>query len=382
MFQVYLSAYPWDLADDNVDRVLDRLRGEIGVTGLSVWMGVPAVSPLRVRDVKPRVFRTRGGLFFQPDSERYTSTRCKPIVSEWLKTRRPLAHLSEACQKRGMTLRAIVSASMTGRLVQRHPEMACKNAFGDGSQLSLCLANPDVQAYLCHLVSDLSQRDGVFGVTIADFVLSWADAWANVLELPVGIGGTELGLLSICFCESCHQGATSAGMDVDMARRSVQTMLQRTFDRGSFKDADFESILADNQPLADFCMWRSSTLSLLLGRLVDVCSGELLLDRRANGTACGCGTEPNWTLPSGVITRLDVTGQLGDALCHAAQRNELQIPGSLALEPRAPDLVRIMSQAVELGYSAVEIEDYGLLPEAALVPIKQGIRFAKRSARS
>jgi hypothetical protein len=318
-------------------------------------------------------------LFFHPDNERYASTRCKPIVSEWLKARRPLERISEACQKRGMTLRVIVSACMTGRLVQRHPEMASKNAFGDPSQLSLCLANPDVQAYLCHLVSDLSQRDGISGVTLADFVLSWTDAWARTLELPKLIEETPLALLSVCFCESCHQGATRADVDVSMARRSVHTMLQKTFDGGSAKEADLESILADNQPLADLFAWRSSTLSSLLARMVDGARGELLLDREMNTTACARGVEPDWALPAAVITRLNVDQQPEDAICQTAHRNELRLSGSLERDSRAPDLVRIMSQAVELGFSAVEIEDYGLLPDAAFVPVKQAIRFARRS---
>lgn len=380
MFQFYLSAYPWDLMHEDLDRILDRLHGEVGVTGLSVWIGVPPKSQLRVRDVQPRVFTTRGGLFFHPDSKRYTSTRCKPIVSDWLKTRRTLERLSEACQQRGMALRAIVSASQTGRLVQRHPDMACKNAFGDESQLSLCLANPDVQTFLCSLVSDLSAYEGLTGVTIADFVISWVDAWANTIDLSVAVRGTELALLSTCFCESCQQTAGASGVDVEMARRSVRTMLQAAFDAGTSIDEDNEPGLTDDQPLADFTSWRSSVLSSLLGRLVDSCGCELLVDRRLNTMACGSHSQPDWTLPAGVITRLDVPENLEGNICRTARRNELQLDERYASRSHAPQLVHLMSQSVELGFSAIEMCHYGLLSDSAFVPIKQAIRFAKRSA--
>jgi len=382
MFQFFLTAYPWDLVHDDLDGVLDRLHGEVGVTGLSVWIGVPPVSQLRVREVTPRVFRTRGGVFFHPDGERYASTRCKPMMSEWVKSRRPLQRLSDACQDRGMTFRTVVSASRTGRLVGRHPEMACKNAFGDESQSSLCLANPDVQAYLSGLVSDLSARDGVSGVTIADFALGWTDAWADVVDSPTSIGDAELRLLSICFCESCQQGATSAGVDVGMARRSAQTFLQRTFDRGSpTSEAEFGSHISDDQPLVEFNAWRTKVLSSLLKRLVDACSCELVLDRQLSEYICGWGTELDFTLPSAVVSTMHVPEELpGPLICPHAQRNELRIPIDAALEPDASEVVRILPQAVDAGFSVVEMSDHGLLPDVAFVPIKQAIRFAKRSA--
>ncbi|MGB2985153.1 MAG: hypothetical protein WBE26_04665, partial [Phycisphaerae bacterium] len=120
--QVFLTAYPWDLLDEDLGTVLDRLHGEIGVTGVSVWVSSPALTQLRVRDVEPRVFRTRGGLFFHPDEQRYVATRCKPVVSSRHKTRNPLARIADACAERALELRVIVSAAATGRLAQRYPE--------------------------------------------------------------------------------------------------------------------------------------------------------------------------------------------------------------------------------------------------------------------
>ena len=36
MFNANLWCYVWDLEDEGIDRVVDRLHGEVGATGVSV----------------------------------------------------------------------------------------------------------------------------------------------------------------------------------------------------------------------------------------------------------------------------------------------------------------------------------------------------------
>ena len=54
-------------------------------------------------------------------------------------------------------------------------------------------------------------------------------------------------------------------------------------------------------------------------------------------------------------------------------------PAAIAMSKHGPELVGTMSRAVQLGFAGVEIYHYGILPEAALIPIKQAIRFARRT---
>ncbi len=378
MLRAFLSAYPWDLIDEGVGAVLDRLYGEVGATGVSLWVAPPPLVQLRVRDVQPRVFRTRGGLFFHPDERHYCGTRCKPIVSGWVKTRNPLTRIAEACTESGMELRVIVSAAMTGRLAQRHSEMSCKNAFAAESQVSLCLANPDVQAYLCGLVTDLSSNYSLSGVTVTDFVIAWAEVYAGGLRAGMPLGEVEASLLSTCFCESCHQRATAAGVDVAMAQRSVQVILQRSMHAGVATDRRLDAIVADNEPLAAYYRWRTGELSSLLARLAKACRCELLLDRTLDGPAGEQHAGLDLSVPAAVIYRLHHPEELASAFCPAARRSEFRLPEVFVIGSHAPDLVRTLSQAVELGFAGVVIDNYGLLPDSALTPIKQAIRFAKR----
>lgn len=379
MLRAFLTAYPWDLIDEGVAAVLDRLHGEIGVTGLSVWVGAPPIVQLRVRDVRPRVFRTRGGVFFHPNEQHYTGTRCKPIISTWVRGREPLKHIAEACAEHAMELRVIVSAAMTGRLAQRYSEMACKNVFGVESHTAVCLANPDVRAYLSGLVCDLSGRDNIAGITLTDVEIAWPEALQNDLHGIELLGQTEKPLLATCFCESCHQRATAAQVDVDMARRSVQVILQKSLDAGLVTDRTLDAVLSDNVPLAEYYRWRTEELSSVVGCLADSCKCELLLDRPFAGADSRQHTDPDPSLPAAVITRLDHPDGLDSALSSVARRNELRLPEGLVIGAHGPKLVSTVSRAVELGITGVEIDNYGLLPDTALTPIKQAIRFARRT---
>ena len=191
MTSYYLTAYPWDLLDEGLDPVLDRLQGEVGVTGVALWVASPPVTRLRPREVQPRVFRTRGGLFFKPDESRYEATRLKPVVSTWLKSRDVFARIAEGCARRGLLLRALVSASQTGRLAEKYPAMACKNAFGDESRSSLCLVHPDVRAYLLALVCDLASGNALAGVVMTDWTVRWSDVDRADLICGVTLGTVQ-----------------------------------------------------------------------------------------------------------------------------------------------------------------------------------------------
>mgnify|MGYP005863561923 CR=1 FL=1 len=85
-FEINLWCYPWDLVDEGIDRVLDRLQGEAGVTGVSVATHYHAVDQLRPHgSVAPRRFRSAGGAQFQPEAAAYAATRYRPVVAQWLR---------------------------------------------------------------------------------------------------------------------------------------------------------------------------------------------------------------------------------------------------------------------------------------------------------
>jgi hypothetical protein len=384
-FAAFVSAYPWDLIDEGVDAVLDRLHGEVGVTGLALWAGTGPVMQLRTLAVEPRVFRTRGGLFFPPSKTHYEATRCKPVLSTWVKGRNPLSRISQGCTRRGLDLRLIVSAAGAGGLAKRHPEMACKNLFGGESQRSVCLSNPDVQAYLCSLAADLSSNYDPRGLAFTEFALGGSEPWTTCLKPGGPLGDTERSLLSICFCESCHQKASIAGVDVAAASRSAAAVVQKGLDVGSPTDIGVDALLAESVSLGAYLQWQGDELSALLRRAKDACTCELLLDR--SSSSLGLHTEGpsvpgaiDWSIPDAAVTRLDDPTELPSARCSGAARNELRLPERFVTDQDGRELVSTLGKAAQLGFAGVQIDNYGLLPRKALTPIKQAIRFARREA--
>ncbi|MBI4716753.1 MAG: hypothetical protein HY763_03035 [Planctomycetes bacterium] len=377
MMKAFLAVYPWDILDADTAAILDRLQGEIGVQGLCVPVAVPATTQIRARDVEPRVFRTRGGLFFKPAEAHYAATRCKPGVSSWVRGRHPLATLARAAAERGLELRPVVSASRTGRLAHEHPSMACKNAFGIESCLSLCLCNPDVRALLSGLVTDLSSTYGAQGVVVDDFMLTWSDALRTDLLTPAMPTAESELLLGACFCESCWQRAAASGIDMAAARQGVRERLEAIWNGGAEGcscDA-LESCLP-----ADFLAWQARELTTLLGALAATSRCELLAVRRTDGPAAPQHAGVDWTVASGVVTPVTGHEGLATALNVPARRRELRLTQH-AITSSAPEaVVGLLHRTATLGCSGLEVGNYGLLPEAALVPIKQGIRFARRAA--
>ena len=139
------------------------------------------------------------------------------------------------------------------------------------------------------------------------------------------------------------------------------------------------TVLFNNPPLAAFHNWRISELSAVLERLSAACEKELLWDRRLDGPGAD-QFELSVTGATVVTTQLDQGDQLDSVWCAAARRNELRIPATSSIGPFGAEPVNILSRAVEIGFSGVEFDGYGTMPDSAFSSIKQAIRFARRSA--
>ncbi len=378
MLRAFVSASPWDLIDDDLDGGLDRLHGEVGVTGVSLWAVAPPLVELRTRPINPRVFHTRGGAFFHPEGRYYDATRCKPIASARVKSSDPIARIRAACVDRKMDVRLMVSAGAAGRMAERYPEMACKNVFRAVSTRSLCLSNPDVQVYLIALVTELSARYSPSAIVLTDFLTRWGEADVADLRVSVPLGETGRMLLGLCFCESCRQRAAEAGVDAMAAGSATQANLQRMLEVGGSIDAPPANLLAENQAVSGYVAWRNGELTRLLRRLVEACQAELLIERPVARDVDAGSARMDYQAASGVVTFVDDPAALEEA-CSGKGTNEIRVPARLATGSHASELVSLLAKGVELGITGVQFDSYGLLSDDALVPIKQAIRFARRS---
>jgi hypothetical protein len=380
MFELFLVAYPWDVPVEHLGEELDRLRGEVGVTGLSLWVAAPPATQFRAVGLNPRVLHTRGGVLFQPTERHYAQTRCQPVVSSWSTAGNPLARISKACAAHGMRLRVMVSASATGRMAERYPEFTCRNAFGDESQTRLCLANPEVQSYLRGMVMDLSSDDGVCALTLADFDIDWSDAEVEKLQTAFVGGPIERSLLATCFCGSCRERAQSAGVDAEAARQTAEGLLQEAMEHGHRQDGSLEDCFAEHPGLGEYRRRQTEELNSLLRKTKEACRCELLLERRADRSGEDAAGGLDLSIPDAVITCVDDLDELSRAAPPGARRNEVRLPAASAVGAVGDRLVGVLPEAVQAGFAALEIDNYGLLPRAALATLKRAIRFARRTA--
>src|SRR5205085_3889822 len=89
--RAYLAVEPWDLIDEGIDRVLDRISGEIGCDGIQVTAVTGPVHVFRPHaNVSPRTYRCDAAAYFQPDAKRYADSRLRPLPAAWIKSRNPL----------------------------------------------------------------------------------------------------------------------------------------------------------------------------------------------------------------------------------------------------------------------------------------------------
>jgi hypothetical protein len=241
------------------------------------------------------------------------------------------------------------------------------------------LANPDVQAYLAGLVADVSTLDGVAELLLTDYVLGWCDAAVEEVTVWPPTSAITMSLLSTCFCESCQQGASASGLDTAMARRAAEVLLHKSGTGETSGEVGTGAAGTDAEPLAAYARWRGEALSVLLRRLAGACGCDLVVERHLDRVFGALQGDVAWNVPGGVITAVNRPGQLKDARCAEAQRNELRLTATMAAATQGPELVGLLAESLELGFCGVQVDRYGILPDAAWVPIRQAVRFARRA---
>ena len=228
MFTCHLVCYPWDLLDEGIDDVLDHLQDQIGATGLSLVAACDEITQFRPHAAaEPKIYTSTGGVFFQPSADKYEATRLKPPAWDQHRKMDTVAKIASHCAARQLDLRLSVSPFRSHRLVAKHADVACKNAYHIASKCSMCLTNADVQEYLLSLVRDLSEYDDASAIVFDE--VQWPSATDPIpyVQALATLDRGEVALLNICFCESCLQAADRAGGDGQAAMKQTRSLLDR-----------------------------------------------------------------------------------------------------------------------------------------------------------
>lgn len=387
-FEANLWCYPWDLEDEGIDRALDVIQGELGATGISVATVYHSVDHLRSHPhAPPGWFRSAGGMQFQPHASLYRGTRARPVVAEWLRTRNPLAAISEACAKRGLALRGWTVCCHGSAMAAKNPALAMKDIFGGASPAWLCPLNPDVQENLRAVVEDLthSYRFDAIELEACGFPASCHSHGHEKVGVDPGPVGRLL--LTLCLCESCRQAASQAGLDVAAVERSAKTDLERIL-RGEAETPmpDLDEYVTTRPPLRAFLAWRAKGVADLVSRLRPACAAKLLAMRAGDATTTG-------TDPRQIAANCDGLLALGYGADEAGIERLVKQAADETGSPQrvwlgldvtghrtkdSASLVRHVGCAARLGVAGVSFYNYGIIPPGRLPWVQQAIRYGRR----
>jgi hypothetical protein len=390
MFQTNMWCYLWDLVDEGMDKVLDRLQGEAGVTGISVATCYHSIDQLRPHaGVLPKRFCSPGGAQFQPQTDRYTGTRIKPIVASWLKKSNPLAKVAEACAKHKLALRSWTVCCHSSLMVSRYPNAAVKNVFGDIDPTWLCPINPDVREYLRAMVEDLSENYPFETIELER--PTFQERVHSHAHHKVGVELGEVGhcLFNLCFCESCRQVAGDDGIDVEAAAKSVCETLEKIFVGGEPSGQSIEEFIGQVPVLSDYVNWRCAKVTSLVETLKLSCKCRVVVHRSggrfvagADFNAIGKHCDATLTNCPHPYTNETIETVVKEASADAGDVSGVEL-GFSASWPMCPDsatLVRSLSQSAKLGVGSVNIYNYGMIPLERMEWTRRATRYAGREA--
>jgi hypothetical protein len=379
MFRAFLCAWPFDLLHDRVSALLDRLRADVGLTGLAVRAAGAPHLQISASHEGPRCLRTRGGLYFQPETSRFSATRLSPSPSDWSGSRTALDRIIEEARIRDMAVRCVVSTTMIGRMAERHPAAATKNALGASSIRSLCLLNSDVEAFLVSLLGDLGGRESVGGVVLQDVHCAWMEAIEPTLAAAVPLPMTIRRLLSLCFCESCQHHADHVDIDGAAALRGVRVRIRQWLEGDGNESPTWEHIVREHGELGRWVEWQRDSVAALVVRLCDAFGRQVLID--PGDARQWLPTDP---VPTKVdrctwITPLTDEGSLARIASSAAVSREFQIQLVADAPQWSQKVVSLVTKAAEAGASAVTFDSPVLPGEAGMLTMRQAIRYARRT---
>jgi len=387
MFTTGILADIWNVVDFGIEPSLDLIQS-VGAQSISLRVTSSRVSQLRAGELDaPRIFRSDGGYFFQPDKSKYNNTRIKPVVASWLKSRDPLEQIVEACRKRDIELRFRISTLESPVIAARYPEVASKTIFGDVASETLSAANRDVVELLRATVIDLANRFSPAAIELDDPRFHSGAMYEQ--EFDAGNGFHSL--LELSFDESSAQSAIARGIDVEAVTRWVRVALQKVLDGGDPLETSLEEMATETPPLKQYIESQIDDVTSLVQQIAGAANCPISLRM---GVFLGYGCTPRVNLEAlshdrGVITELFLACP-DECECHSdfaeAMNLERSFTGreipAISIDHDTPQrLVSEVRQLAASGVGGVVIASYGLISPNMHDTIKQAFRYAARESR-
>ncbi|MFD8282413.1 hypothetical protein ACFV47_24895 [Streptomyces solisilvae] len=266
--------YPWDVVGDP-----DAARriADLGVRQVTLASAYHSTRALTPRHPGHRIVTARhAAVLYPPDAERWQGRELRPYEQSWVPGDDPYGEAAAALADAGLEVHAWVVLAHNTRLGEEHPRITVRNAYGDRYAWALCIARPEVRAYLVDLAAEAAVRPGTRGTELEScgwYGLAHLHAHDKIGGVPLGGAGQYL--MSLCFCESCGAGYEELGADAEELRQTVVRALrpvwtgETTADGGDRAEewAEVEKLLGADHA-AVFAAWRDRIASSLRAEAV------------------------------------------------------------------------------------------------------------------
>lgn len=153
----YLFCYPWDFADERVDRLIGRAR-DLGVTHLAVASLYHAGFFFYPHNPRRKVHMLEDGVaYYHPDPACYPE-ELAPQVAAVSRDRDLFGAICDTAARAGLRLCSWTVLLHNSRIGLAHPELTVHNAFGDSYPHALSPGHPTAAAFARGVIRDLASR--------------------------------------------------------------------------------------------------------------------------------------------------------------------------------------------------------------------------------
>ena len=246
-----MYAYPWDVADEGVDSVAERLHA-CGIDGVQLAVSYHIASYLLPRNPsRVLYFGDHGALYFQPAAATSRTTGVTPIVSDVLDHPDALAAIVAGLGQAGFVRVAWMVYAYHHALARAQPELAVRGVFGDHSQAQLCTLNPAFRRYALSITEEVLERFAFDGLRVES--LSCLPFAYGLLNPKLGVVPSPAAafLLGVCWCDACTAAGATRGVDATQLAEALRRWL-RDHLNGLPGDGDGTPVdVAFEQPFGD-----------------------------------------------------------------------------------------------------------------------------------
>lgn len=373
---ITIWTYLWDLQFDGIGDTLRYLKNEVGATSVSIATSYHTVEHLRIhRREGPFIYRSRGALYFEPDSAKYRGSSVRPAVARWVReSGNPLLKVAEECRRLDLELVSWTVCCHNSELGHRQPELTMLNCFGDRYPEALCPAHPAMRAYLSGLVEDLSANYGIAVAELESCHYEPSRHYHHHEKIGIPFGPYENSLLALCFCPHCERQGRDAGLEMEGLRRRVSESLQHVFDTGDPERRSPAERVADDPELFKFVQVRQQVVNSLLSEMRSRSRAPLSpmpggapeasgLEPRSAAAAAGGLTVLAYSSDAGAVRRIIAEGARATGDIRLVRAGYHTYP---PVNPNRETLLKNVRASLDEGLRAFSFYNYGIMPRRSL----------------